>query len=34
MGFAMFAWKYLSALLSIVINNVLVVGRVVLLHAQ
>ena len=30
--FALFAWKYLSALSSIVINNISVVGTTVLLH--
>lgn len=30
--FAMFVWKYLNALLSVVINNVLVVGMTILLH--
>lgn len=30
--FAMFVWKYLNASLSIVINNVLVVGTTILLH--
>lgn len=32
MCFAIFIWKNLSALLSIVLNNILVVGTTVLLH--